>query len=110
VSPASPLPWRVCPEWPRHVMFGDNEVAECWDAERHESENMQDARYIVHAANALPALIAQRDALLAALKGFMESPVWRSVCDYEACGCETAQLYAAGEAAIQTVEATSHEG
>lgn len=62
-----------------------------------------------HNAEANARLIVAAPDLYAALKGFMESPVWRSVCDELACGCNTSQLFHAGDAALAKAEGRRSE-
>jgi hypothetical protein len=123
VAPASQLPWKVSPTEVRkgrteaafNQVVIDAEygfVSDCGGSIRAP----QDAEYLVHAANFLPALIAQRGVLLAALKAALPW-VAISICGDKAFGIENPQRaknhaedMALIQSAIQTVEATSHEG
>lgn len=72
--------------------------------EHHVEDAIAEVSGINYDCEANGRLIAAAPELLDALRGFLQSKVWRAVCDYEACGCETSQLFAAGERAIAKAE------
>ena len=70
-KPWTPLPWRVDQNPYDHqfrVYGPDSPVVNAM----FKATEIADAAYIVHAANSLPSLLAERDALKKALAGMVE--------------------------------------
>ena len=111
----SPLPWRYDRNAQDPAGRSYAGVAECIVAANGDHvvcaghyydeagfTDRPDCEFIVRACNS-------HHPLVEALKAFLESEAWRSVCDYEACGCETSQLFAQAQAALAKAEARSQD-